>query len=83
IVSVVRLLALSPPSLYDEILKASRSETLLLRIADEPLQPDNRMSCGGGTPLRSFIIRLWCCQARLRWASCLSSALISTIRVEG
>ncbi len=42
IVSVVRLLALSPPSLYDEILKASRSETLLLRIADEPLQPDNR-----------------------------------------
>ena len=42
IVSVVRLLALSPPSLYDEIIKASRSETLLLRIADEPLQPDNR-----------------------------------------
>ena len=42
IVSVARLLALSPPSLYDEILKASRSETLLLRLADEPLQPDNR-----------------------------------------
>ena len=31
-----------PPSLYHEILKASRSETLLLRLADEPLQPDNR-----------------------------------------
>ncbi len=29
-------------------------------------------------PLRSFIIRLWCCQARLRWMSCFSSALIST-----
>ncbi|MGL4251223.1 MAG: ATP-binding protein [Aeromonas sp.] len=42
IVSVVRLLSLSPPSLYDEILKASRSETLLLRLADEPMQPDNR-----------------------------------------
>lgn len=42
IVSVVRLLTLSPPSLYHEILKASRSETLLLRLADEPLQPDNR-----------------------------------------
>ncbi|MFB2864419.1 ATP-binding protein [Aeromonas sp. MdU4] len=42
IISVVRLLSLSPPSLYDEILKASRSETLLLRIEDEPLQPDNR-----------------------------------------
>ena len=27
---------------YHEILKASRSETLLLRLADEPLQPDNR-----------------------------------------
>jgi hypothetical protein len=34
--------SLSPPSLYHEILKASRSETLLLRLADEPLQPDNR-----------------------------------------
>ena len=42
IISVVRLLSLSPPSLYHEILKASRSETLLLRLADEPLQPDNR-----------------------------------------
>lgn len=42
IISVVRLLSLSPPSLYDEILKASRSETLLLRLSDEPLQPDNR-----------------------------------------
>ncbi len=42
IISVVRLLTLSPPSLYHEILKASRSETLLLRLSDEPLQPDNR-----------------------------------------
>lgn len=42
IISVVRLLSLSPPSLYDEILKASRSETLLLRIEGEPMQPDNR-----------------------------------------
>ncbi|MGL4714695.1 MAG: ATP-binding protein [Aeromonas sp.] len=42
IISVVRLLSLSPPSLYDEILKASRSETLLLRLSSEPLQPDNR-----------------------------------------
>ena len=41
IISVVRLLSLSP-SPYHEILKASRSETLLLRLADEPLQPDNR-----------------------------------------
>ena len=47
------------------------------------MEPYSRMSCGGGIPLRSFIIRLWCCQARLRWASCLSSALISTIRVRG
>lgn len=42
IISVVRLLSLSPPSLYDEILKASRSETLLLRLSNEPLRPDNR-----------------------------------------
>ena len=42
IISVVRLLSLSPPSLYHEILKASRSETLLLRLSDEPLLPDNR-----------------------------------------
>jgi len=42
IVSVVRLLSRSPPALADEILKASRSETLLLRLSDEPLQPDNR-----------------------------------------
>ncbi|MGL5226074.1 MAG: ATP-binding protein, partial [Aeromonas sp.] len=31
-----------PPSLYKEILKASRSETLLLRLSDEPLRPDKR-----------------------------------------
>ena len=42
IVSVVRLLTLSPPELHREILKASRSETLFLRLAHEPLQPDNR-----------------------------------------
>ncbi|MGL5289553.1 MAG: ATP-binding protein, partial [Aeromonas sp.] len=40
--SVVRLLSRSPPSLYKEILKASRSETLLLRLSDEPLRPDKR-----------------------------------------
>ncbi|MDO2948621.1 ATP-binding protein [Aeromonas simiae] len=40
--SVVSLLTQSPPYLYDEILKASRSETLLLRLAEEPLQPETR-----------------------------------------
>ncbi|MEW7865955.1 ATP-binding protein [Aeromonas diversa] len=40
--SVVRLLTLSPPELYGEILKASRSETLLLRLSPEPLLPDTR-----------------------------------------
>ncbi|MNP81189.1 hypothetical protein D3C76_1794890 [compost metagenome] len=41
------------------------------------------MSWGGGMPLRSFIMRLWCCQARLRCMSCFSSALISTDRDDG
>ncbi|KUE80984.1 histidine kinase [Aeromonas schubertii] len=40
--SVVRLLTLSPPELSGEILKASRSETLLLRISPDPLLPDTR-----------------------------------------
>lgn len=42
IVAVVRLLSLSPPSLHHEILKASRSETLLLRVTEEPSKPDKR-----------------------------------------
>ncbi|MFL9598971.1 two-component sensor histidine kinase, partial [Aeromonas veronii] len=40
--SVVRLLTLSPPELSGEILKASRSETLLLQISPDPLLPDTR-----------------------------------------
>ncbi|MGL5949765.1 MAG: ATP-binding protein [Aeromonas sp.] len=44
LVSVVRLLERSPPSLYQEILKASRSETLLLQLADMPLVPEERSS---------------------------------------
>lgn len=34
--SVVRLLSSSPPQLHDEILRASRSETLMMRIQDAP-----------------------------------------------
>ena len=40
--SVVRLLTSSPPQLHDEILKASRSETLMMRIQDVPLSPSER-----------------------------------------
>lgn len=42
ITSVVRLISLSPQPLYDEIIRASRSETLLLRLSPEPLVPDTR-----------------------------------------
>ena len=38
--SVVRLLSSSPPQLHDEILRASRSETLMMRIQDAPLEPN-------------------------------------------
>lgn len=37
--SVVRLLSSSPPQLHEEILRASRSETLVMRIQDVPLSP--------------------------------------------
>lgn len=37
--SVVRLLSSSPPELHEEILRASRSETLMMRIQDVPLSP--------------------------------------------
>ncbi len=37
--SVVRLLSSSPPQLHEEILRASRSETLMMRIQDVPLSP--------------------------------------------
>lgn len=40
--SVVRLLSSSPPQLHEEILKASRSETLMMRIQDVPLSPSER-----------------------------------------
>ncbi len=40
--SVVRLLTSSPPQLHDEILKASRSETLMMRIQEVPLSPSER-----------------------------------------
>lgn len=37
--SVVRLLSSSPAQLHEEILRASRSETLMMRIQDVPLSP--------------------------------------------
>lgn len=37
--SVVRLLSSSPVQLHEEILRASRSETLMMRIQDVPLSP--------------------------------------------
>ena len=37
--SVVRLLSSSPPELHEEILRASRSETLMMRIQNVPLSP--------------------------------------------
>ncbi|WP_024871856.1 ATP-binding protein [Tolumonas lignilytica] len=38
--SVVRLLSSSPDELHEEILRASRSETLMMRIQDVPLSPN-------------------------------------------
>ena len=42
LVSAVRLLTDTPPELHREILRASRSESLMLRLQDEPLMPEER-----------------------------------------
>ena len=44
LVSAVRLLTDTPPELHREILRASRSESLMLRLQDEPLMPEERNS---------------------------------------
>ncbi|OIN08534.1 ATP-binding protein [Oceanisphaera psychrotolerans] len=42
LIAVTRLLNQSPPALHDEILRASRSETLLLTVTDTRPQPGER-----------------------------------------
>ncbi|MFC3913615.1 ATP-binding protein [Pseudaeromonas sharmana] len=42
LISVVRLLSDTPPELHREILRASRSESLMLRLQADPLLPEER-----------------------------------------